>query len=181
MSGKVVAITGGASGIGLALAVLLHNQGAKLAIADVNEKALTEAGPKLGGKEETLVDLVDVRDDAAVNRWIEKVVNHFGRLDAAANVAGVIGKHHGVRALKDQDDEQWKLIFDINVTGLMHCMRAELKHMRTGSIVNAASIQGLEGFANHAAYSASKHAVVGLTRSVSKEAAPEIRVNAVAP
>lgn len=179
MNGKVVAITGGASGIGLALAKLLHSQGAKLAIADVNEKALGEAASVLGS--DVMTDVVDVRDDSAVNAWIERIVKHFDRIDAAANIAGVIGKHHGVRALKDQDDEQWKLIFDVNVTGLMHCMRAELKHMTAGSIVNAASIQGIQGFANHAAYSASKHAVVGLTRSVSKETGPHIRINAVAP
>lgn len=182
MEGKVFAITGGASGIGLAVAKQLRAQGAKLSICDVNTKSLEEAAAQLGGVGDNLITTtVDVREDAAVNEWVETTMKKFGRLDGAANIAGVIGKHHGVRELKDQDDEQWNLIFGVNVTGLMYCMRAELRHMTKGSIVNASSVQGVMGFAKHAAYSASKHAVVGLTRSVAKEAAPNIRVNAVAP
>jgi len=182
MEGKVFAVTGGASGIGLAVAKQLRAQGARLSIIDVNAEALDNAAAQLGGIGDNLMTTaVDVRDAGQVNAWIEVTVNKFGGLDGAANMAGVIGKHHGVRELKDQDDDQWSLIFDVNVTGLMHCMRAELRHMNKGSIVNAASIQGVKGFAKHAAYSASKHAVVGLTRSVAKEAAPTVRVNAIAP
>lgn len=182
MEGKVFAITGGASGIGLAVAKQLKAQGARVSIADANQDALSNAEKQLGGSsDEVLATLVDVRDDPQVRSWIKSTIEKFGKLDGAANIAGVIGKHHGVRELKDQDDEQWKLIFDVNVTGVMHSMRAELQHMTKGSIVNASSIQGVRGFAKHAAYSASKHAVVGLTRSVALEVAPEIRVNAIAP
>ena len=182
MEGKVYAVTGGASGIGLAVAKQLRAQGAKLSIIDVNPDALESATKDLGGpSDDLMVSLVDVRNAGLVDAWIEATVSKFGKLDGAANIAGVIGKHHGLRELKDQDDEQWKLIFDVNVTGLMHCLRAELRHMKNGSIVNAASIQGVMGFAKHAAYSASKHAVVGLTRCAAKEVAPEISVNTIAP
>lgn len=190
MDGKVYAVTGGASGIGLAVARQLLAVGAKVSIADIDSKAIDNVKSQLRNSsvqikdENIMTTVVDVRDDAKVNAWIEHTASHFGRLDGAANMAGVIGKHHGLRELKDQDDEQWNLIFGVNVTGIMHCMRAELKHINPsggGSIVNAASIQGVMGFAKHAAYSASKHAVVGLTRSVAKEVGPHIRVNAVAP
>lgn len=182
MEGKVVAITG-VSGIGLAVAKQLRAQGARLSLADLSQTALENARKELSvTDDEILTTVVDVGDSAQVNDWMAKTVQKFGRLDSAANMAGAIGKHHGVRTIKDQDDEQWDLIMRVNLTGLMYCMRAELNHMTKGaSIVNAASIQGLRGFAKHAAYSASKHAVVGLTRSVAKEVAPDIRVNAVAP
>lgn len=176
------AVTGGGSGIGLAVAKQLRAQGARLSIIDVNTTALDDAAAQLGGTGDNLMTtVVDVRNAEQVNAWIEVTIKTFGRLDGAANMAGVIGKHHGVRDLKDQDDDQWNLIFGVNVTGLMHCIRAELRHMTKGSIVNASSIQGVRGFAKHAAYSASKHAVVGMTRSVAKEVAPDIRVNAIAP
>lgn len=178
----MIAVTGGGSGIGLAVAKQLRTRGARLSIIDVNAKALEDAADQLGGVGDSLMTTaLDVRDDSQVKAWVEATIKEFGRLDGAANMAGVIGKHHGVRELRDQDDYQWDLIFGVNVTGLMHCMRAQLRHMSKGSIVNASSIQGVRGFARHAAYSASKHAVVGLTRSVAKEVAPNIRVNAVAP
>lgn len=181
MEGKVFAVTG-ASGIGLAIAKQLREQGAKLSLIDVNSKAVEDSAAQLGGVGPNLMTrVVDVRDSGQVEEWIEATIKTFGRLDGAANMAGVIGKHHGIRELKDQDDDQWNLIFGVNVTGVMHCMRAQLRNMTQGSIVNAASIQGVKGFAKHAAYSASKHAVVGLTRSVAKEVAPNIRINAVAP
>jgi len=182
MEGKVFAVTGGGSGIGLEVGKQLQAQGARLSIIDVNEKSLEDAAAQLGGVGDNLMTtLVDVRDDRQVTAWMQATIEKFGRLDGAANMAGVIGKHHGVRELKDQDDDQWNLIFGVNVTGVMHCMRAELRHMTQGSIVNASSILGVRGVARHAAYSASKHAVVGLTRSVAREVAPNIRVNAIAP
>lgn len=182
MEGKVIAITG-VSGIGLAIAKQLRAQGALLSLADLSQDALDNARTVLDATEDqVLATVVDVGESARVNEWIENTVRKFGRLDGAANMAGFIGKHHGVRNLKEQDDEQWGLIMRVNVTGLMYCMRAELNHMGKGaSIVNAASVQGVRGFPKHAAYSTSKHAVVGLTRSAAREVAPDIRVNAVAP
>ena len=187
MEAKVFAITG-VSGIGLAVAKQLITLGASVSLADISKDALTRAVKELDGQsDQTLSTVVDVGDTSQVDAWIDSTVNHFGRLDGAANMAGAIGQHHGVRPLVEQDDEQWDLIFRVNVTGLMHCMRAQLRTMialgkRGGSIVNAASVQGTQGFPLHAAYSTSKHAVIGLTRSVAKEVAKDgIRVNAVAP
>lgn len=188
---KVYAITG-VAGIGLAVAKQLRHLGAKVSLADIDEKALADAAQQLGNDESAILTTkLDVSAAEQVNAWIDATVRKFGRLDGAANMAGAIGRHHGVRALMDQDDDEWDLIFRVNVTGLKNCLRAELRAIspgnwhdgkeNIGSIVNASSIQGLQGFAYHAAYSASKHAVTGLTRSVAKEVAPKIRVNAIAP
>lgn len=73
-----------------------------------------------------MTTVVDVRGDYQVTALIQSTVEDFGRLDGAANMAGVIGKHHGVRGREDRDDDQWNLIFGVNVTGVMHCMSAEL-------------------------------------------------------
>ena len=180
--GKVFAITG-ISGIGLSVAKQLRERGALLSLADVNLKSLDEAFRQLGSNlDSVMTTVVDISKANEVNSWIEATVSKFDRLDGAANMAGVIGKHHGIRTITEQDDDEWDLIMRVNLTGLMYCLRAQLRNMSAGgSIVNAASVQGTMGFAKHAAYSASKHGVIGLTRSVAKESAPNVRVNAVAP
>ena len=185
MEGKVIAVTG-LCGIGLAVAKILRQRGALLSLADISEKALESAFDALGGSTDTVIcRTVDVGDRSQVELWIAETVRKFGRLDGAANMAGYIGKHHGIRDLAEQDDGEWDRIMRVNLTGMMYCLRAELgamKGKKRGAIVNAASIQGLQGFPQHAAYSASKHGVVGLTRSVAKEVGKDgIRVNAVAP
>ncbi|PLB40817.1 SDR family NAD(P)-dependent oxidoreductase [Aspergillus candidus] len=191
---KVYAVTG-LAGIGLAVAQRLHANGALLSLADIDERALNSAvellnasspsSPPADGPARILTTVVDVGSAATVNDWIQKTVQHFGRLDGAANMAGAIGKKHGVGALTEQEDDEWDFLLRVNLTGMMYCVRAQLRAIketsRAGSIVNAASIQGVRGFGFHAAYSATKHGVVGLTRSVAKEVGPEIRVNAVAP
>ena len=183
---KVYAITG-LAGIGLAVARQLHEQGARLSLADISDAALQAALAQLpnANKANTLTTVVDVGSATSVNEWIDETVRHFGRLDGAANMAGIIGSKHGTGALTEQDDAEWEMLLRVNLTGTMYCLRAQIKAIQrtsgTGSIVNAASIQGIKGFALHAAFSASKHGVVGLTRSVAKEVGPDIRVNCVAP
>ncbi|PYH98266.1 putative oxidoreductase [Aspergillus ellipticus CBS 707.79] len=183
---KVYAITG-LAGIGLAVARQLHAAGARLSLADISAEALERAVSQLpnASPTNTLTTVVDVGSSASVNEWIDSTVGQFGQLDGAANMAGMIGKKHGTGALTEQDDEEWDALIRVNLTGTMYCLRAQVRAIgRTsggGSIVNAASIQGVRGFALHAGYSATKHGVVGLTRSVAKEVGPEIRVNAVAP
>lgn len=189
---KVYAVTG-LGGIGLAVARQLHAQGARLSLADLSEEVLNTARQTIesdcGVSTTATITTtpLDISSVSAVNGWIEGTVSHFGRLDGAANMAGTIGRRHGTGSFVEQDDAEWEMLMRVNVTGLMYCLRAELKAIQKtapggkGSIVNASSIQGIRGFALHAAYSTTKHAVSGLTKSVSKEVGPEIRVNAVAP
>ncbi|KAK3113100.1 hypothetical protein LTR53_009948 [Teratosphaeriaceae sp. CCFEE 6253] len=185
MLGKVFALTGGASGIGLATARALHIRGASVAIADVDQAALDEASELLGPQVEDrlLFTRIDVSKRRDVDSWIEAVVEKFGKLDGAANCAGIIGKHHGTRMVQELDDEQWDLILAVNLTGMMYSLRAELAAMKgPGSIVCVGSIQGTIGFAKHAAYSVSKHGLAGLVKSAAKEVGERrIRVNNVTP
>ena len=118
-----------------------------------------------------------------MNSWIEKTVSHFGRLDGAANIAGVTGKSYGVYDLSQLSNEEWDFITRTNLTGLFYCMRAQLRVLSDGSaVVNAASIARLEGSPTNRAYCATKHAVIGLSKSAAGEFGGRgIRVNGVAP
>jgi NAD(P)-dependent dehydrogenase (short-subunit alcohol dehydrogenase family) len=119
----------------------------------------------------------------SVDDWISATVTKFGKLDGAANLAGVIGRQNNTAGVADIDDDDWDFIFNVNTKGLMFCLRAQAPVMNEGgSIVNAASILGLIGSAKSMAYVASKHAVVGMTRSAAKElGARNIRVNCFCP
>jgi NAD(P)-dependent dehydrogenase (short-subunit alcohol dehydrogenase family) len=185
LAGKVIAITGAASGIGLATAKILASRGATLSLADLQEKALSQTASHILETYNTLVHTfaLDVRSRDAVDSWIAETVERFGRLDGAANLAGVIGKSIGVKGVADTDEDEWDFIIAVNLTGVMHCMRAQMKVIAdSGSIVNAASIAGLTGRPNNGAYAASKHGVIGLTRSAAKEiGARGVRVNSIAP
>ncbi|KAL7896759.1 hypothetical protein HDV63DRAFT_378429 [Trichoderma sp. SZMC 28014] len=184
LKGKVFAITGGASGIGLATAQILSRRGATVCIADVDPEAIKAAEVYFASLQVPhMVTRVDVSKRIEVDAWIESIVKAHGRLDGAANVAGVIGKYHGVSPVSELDDDEWDKIIGVNLTGTMYCMRAELRNMNDrGSIVNVSSIHGLKGFARHGAYDASKHGIVGLTRAAALENGErEIRVNSVAP
>lgn len=153
--GKVIALTGGASGIGLGTAQIIHARGATVSIADVDQNALDKAAKLF--KDRASFTKVDVTDRKAVDEWITKTVEKFGHLDGAANCAGVIGKHHGTRNAEDVEDDQWHLILNVNLTGMMYALRAQLKAIQgPGSIVCVSSIQGTMGFAKHAAYSVSR-------------------------
>ncbi|KAI4867771.1 NAD(P)-binding protein [Hypoxylon rubiginosum] len=184
LEGKVFAITGGASGIGFATAQILSKRGATVCLADIDPDAMSRAEEyftNLGAP--FTITKVDISKREEVDSWIDGVVQKYGRLDGAANVAGIIGKHHGIREVADLDDEEWHKIIAVNLTGTMYCLRAELrKIVDGGSIVNVSSVHGLQGFAKHGAYDASKHGVIGLTKAAAKEnGAREVRVNAVAP
>ncbi|EHK96452.1 putative Uncharacterized oxidoreductase [Glarea lozoyensis 74030] len=118
LAGKVIAVTGGASGIGRATAKILASLGAKVSIADLSADALEVVAKEIresGG--EVFVKATDVRKRDAVETWIKETVDKFGGLDGAANLAGVIGKNHGKMMLADHDDDEWDFIFDVNVKG----------------------------------------------------------------
>lgn len=184
LQGQVFAITGGASGIGLATAKVLSDRGATVCIADIDPVALEAAAEYFTSTYVPfLVSNVDVSRRTDVDAWIDDIIRKYGRLDGAANVAGVIGKCHGITAVADLEDSEWDKIIAVNLTGTMYCMRAQLrKIVDGGSIVNISSIHGIKGFARHGAYDASKHGVIGLTKAAALEnGAREIRVNSVAP
>lgn len=176
LKNKVFAITGGASGIGLATAKNLFSKGATVCLADVDPEALANAEsyflsssssssssstsqaltPTQNGTtpqpqpQSFSVTRVDVAKRAQVDAWIDGVVARFGRLDGAANIAGIIGRGHGRDAVVDLDDEEWDRILAVNLTGMMYCLRAELrKVVDKGSIVNISSIHGTKGEAYH--------------------------------
>lgn len=132
--GKVIAITGAASGMGLAAAQLLASRGATISLADINESALESAKDTLSpGKHMTTV--VDVRKRESVDSWIQKTVQQLGKLDGAVNMAGIIRPTTPIAELSDED---WDLTFAVNSRGVMSCLRAQVKAMSEGgSIVSS--------------------------------------------
>ncbi len=186
LQGKVITICGAGSGIGAATARIAAQRGASLSLCDINQEALDrtikelkEAGANVIGTR------VDISQSDSVDAWIADTVRHFGKLDGAANVAGVESQPGGkvFDDIVDTSNEKWDWILKVNVNGMFYCLRAQLRVMQTGaSIVNVSSMSGVIGWPGVCAYSASKHAVVGLTRTAAKEVGPKgIRVNAIAP
>jgi NAD(P)-dependent dehydrogenase (short-subunit alcohol dehydrogenase family) len=205
LRGKVVVLTGAASGIGLATAHLLASHGALLSLADINTTQLAEVAAELNKQyqseylelnpkvvDQIIFSTVDIRSRVACEDWISRTQAHFGQAIAgAANLAGAFGRSIAQEkgSIRNITDEECDFVMDVNCKGLLNCLRAQLPHMRAGtagrsggSIVNAASIAGVVGVENNGPYVASKHAVVGITRTVAKEEGPRaIRVNAIAP
>jgi len=180
MNGKVIAITGAGSGIARATAKVLASRGAVLSLADRDQSGLDETLKSLEGSKH-IATVLDVRKPAEIEAWMEKTVKELGKLDGACNLAGV---HTGKgKILAEETDENWDFIFDVNAKGVFQCMRSELNHMNDGgSMVNAASVAGIKGIPNSSIYVASKHAVVGMTKSAARENGHRnIRINAIAP
>lgn len=182
---KVVTITGAASGIGLATAKLLAARGAKVSLADISGPQLEEVVAniqKAGGS--ATFKVVDVRNRKEVEDWIEHTLNHYGqKLDGAVNLAGVNPKQATIAGIEDIDQDDWDHVLGVNINGTLNCLRAQLKIMSPhASIVNASSVWGIRAIAKNGAYVTSKHAVIGLTKAASAEAAEKgVRVNAIAP
>lgn len=147
MKDKVIAVTGGASGIAFSLCQKLIAREAIVCIADINPASIQTADnhfKSLGV--DYMITQVDVSNRDQVDNWIKSIISKYNRLDGAANCAGVVGKHHGIRAVTELDDDEWDRIMRINLTGLMYCLRAQLLVVPDGaSIVNVASILGVTG------------------------------------
>ncbi|KAF2183563.1 3-alpha--hydroxysteroid dehydrogenase [Zopfia rhizophila CBS 207.26] len=181
---KVIIITGAASGIGLETSKHLAAKEAKLSLADLQEKPLKELEAELQKSgAQVFAAVVDVTDRKQVEDWIAATVQKFGKLDGAANLAGVIGNQNNIAKVEEIDDDDWDFIMGVNTKGLLNCLRAEIPNFNNGgAIVNAASILGLMGSRKNIAYVASKHAVVGMTRAAAKELGERnIRCNCFCP
>ena len=180
---KIVIVTGAASGIGRATALALAREGARLSLSDVDEAggAKTLEAVKSAGVD-AIFNRVDVTDEAEVASMITKTVERFGRLDAAYNNAGI---ENDPVPTTDMTLAAFERVLAVNVRGVFLCMKAELPVMlkqKKGSIVNTASVAGLIGAPGLLPYCASKHAVIGMTRTASAEVASQgVRVNAVCP
>ncbi|KAF9869268.1 3-oxoacyl-(acyl-carrier-protein) reductase [Colletotrichum karsti] len=183
---KVIAVTGAASGIGRAVTVYLASRGASLAISDIQADALLRLTEELSALNPDVVikaTVVDVSKSDQVRDWIQGTAQEFGRIDGAANIAGIGGSSQ--TRLEEETDAEWQGVLDINLSGTMYCMREELRHIVDGgSIVNTSSVLGLRSSPSPggSAYVASKHAVLGLTRNAAREyGARNIRVNCINP
>ncbi len=184
-SGKVVVITGGAGGIGSAIATALTEQGATVAIIDSNQEAIAQSLKILhasGAIAEGIV--LDVRDGPAVISAIDSLAKKLGRIDVLVAAAG--GSLGTPRDLDEISEEDFDLVLDVNVKGTFHCARAVIPHMKKvggGSIITFSSIGGRGASpVTGVPYAAAKAAIIGLTRRLAREVGPaNIRVNAIAP
>lgn len=180
---KVVVITGGATGIGRAAALAFAREGAKVVVADVNAREGQEIVRLIrDGGGDALFVATDVSKGTEWRRLIDETLRIFGRLDVLFNNAGIEGQ---MAPTADYPEEAFDRLLSVNLKGVWLGMRAAIPQMLAqggGAIINNASILGLVGFANAIAYTASKHAVLGMTKAAALEySAQKIRINAVCP
>jgi NAD(P)-dependent dehydrogenase (short-subunit alcohol dehydrogenase family) len=185
LEGKVIVITGGASGLGQAAAMEAAKEGAKLALIDLKADALEKTKQDISAKypdTQVLTVTADVSDEAAVKNYVDETVKTYGRIDGFYNNAGIEGKQ---ALIPDYDIQVFKKVIDINLMGVYYGMRYVIPVMQKhqyGRIVNTASVGGIRGVLNQVPYVASKHAVSGMTKNAALEFGRNgIITNAIAP
>ena len=182
LAGRKAVVTGGARGIGLAIAERLMTSGAEVSLWDVDAAALQAAAKELAAHGRAHQAAVDVTDPAAVAKAAEAAAAQMGRIDILINNAGISGMN---KPTWEYPVEEWRRVLDINLSGPFLCSRAVVPGMiarKYGRIVSIASIAGKEGNPNAVAYSASKAGLIGLTKSLGKELAQTgVLVNCITP
>jgi NAD(P)-dependent dehydrogenase (short-subunit alcohol dehydrogenase family) len=182
LEGKVAVITGAASGIGAATAKTFVEQGARVVLGDIQDQAGAELAEALGGSGTAIFRHCNVTSEAEVEALVDAAVSEFGKIDVMFNCAGIVG---AVGPMSTTPAEEWKLTIDIMVHGVFYGMKHASRYMKeagSGSIISMSSTAGVMGGLGPHAYTAAKHAVVGMTRNLAAEVGGfGVRVNCIAP
>lgn len=182
LEGRIALVTGGGRGIGRGIVMRLAQEGADIAVADINYENAQKVAKEVEDLGRRAIAIkVDVTQWDQVQDMVRQTVDEFGKLDIAVNNAGVIS----IKSVEELTEDDWDFVNNVNAKGVFLCCKAEIPYMKEqswGRIINTASIAGKEGFPDLAHYSASKFAVVGFTNALAKELATTgITVNAICP
>ena len=182
LEGKVAVITGAASGIGAATAKTFVDHGARVVLGDIQDEAGEGLATALGGASQAIFRHCNVTEEAEVKALVEAAVSEFGQIDVIFNCAGIVG---AVGPMSTTPAEEWKLTIDIMVNGVFYGMKHASRYMKeagSGSIISMSSTAGVMGGLGPHAYTAAKHAVVGMTKNLAAEVGGcGVRVNCIAP